>query len=47
MTDPQPQPEDDIIRSRQRSGARITAMVLIAFVVLVFAITIAKLTVNQ
>ncbi|URD60343.1 hypothetical protein M8312_11190 [Sphingomonas sp. KRR8] len=42
-----PRPEDEIVRARQKSGARVTAILLIAFVVLTFAITIAKLTVNR
>ena len=42
-----PRPDDKLIRARQRSGARTTAWVLAAFVILVFAITIAKMTVNQ
>ena len=45
--DLQPRQDDDLIRKRQASGSRVTAMVLIAFVVLVFAITIAKISVNQ
>ena len=45
MTDPRP--DDRLIRARQRSGARATAILLGLFVVLIFAITIAKLTVNQ
>ncbi|MCW3796246.1 hypothetical protein OMW55_00280 [Sphingomonas sp. BN140010] len=45
MTDPPP--EDELIRARQRSGARATAILLILFVILVFAITLAKLTVNR
>ncbi len=37
-------PDQEIeVRRRQRSGAKVTAMVLGAFVVLVFAITIAKM----
>jgi len=40
-------PEDEIVRARQKSGARVTAILLIAFCVLTFAITIAKLTVNR
>ena len=37
-------PDDqDLIRSRQRERARITAILLGAFVVLMFAITIAKM----
>ncbi len=39
--------DDDVIRARQRSRAKITALLLMAFVVLMFAITIAKMTVNQ
>jgi hypothetical protein len=39
-------PEDERVR-RQRSGARIMALLLGAFVVLVFLITIAKMGLNQ
>ena len=46
MADP-PRPEQELIRQRQRSGARATAWVLTAFVLLVFGITIAKLLVNR
>jgi hypothetical protein len=42
-----PQPEDEIIRKRQRERARLTAILLGLFVVLMFAITIAKMTINQ
>jgi hypothetical protein len=42
-----PRSEDEIVRSRQKSASRITAILLIGFVILTFAITIAKLTVNQ
>ena len=42
-----PRPEDEIVRARQKSGARVTAWVLTAFIVLVFLITIAKMMVNQ
>ncbi len=42
-----PRPEEKIVRHRQRSAARATALLLGLFVLLVFAITIAKLTVNQ
>ena len=38
--------EDEIIRKRQREGARILALLLGAFVVLLFFITIAKTGVN-
>ena len=39
-------PEDEIIRKRQRERARITALLLGAFVVLLFFITIAKTGIN-
>ena len=42
-----PRPEDEIVRARQKSGARVTAWVLTAFIVLVFLVTIAKMMVNQ
>jgi hypothetical protein len=45
MTDRKP--ETEIIRARQRSGAKATAILLVVFVVLVFAVTIAKLSGNQ
>lgn len=35
--------EQDIVRSRQRSRAKVMAWLLIAFVVLVFAISIVKM----
>ena len=38
--------EDEIIRKRQRERARITALLLGAFVVLMFFITIAKTGMN-
>ena len=38
--------EDEVIRKRQRERARVTAMLLGAFVVLLFFITIAKTGVN-
>ena len=41
-------PDDqDLVRARQRERARITALLLGAFVVLMFAITIAKMAINQ
>ena len=42
-----PQPDEEIIRKRQRERARLTAILLGAFVVLLFAITIAKMSINQ
>lgn len=42
-----PQPDDDVIRKRQRERVRVTAILLGLFVVLMFAITIAKMTINR
>jgi hypothetical protein len=39
-------PEDEVIRKRQRARARVTALLLGAFVVLLFFITIAKTGMN-
>ncbi len=39
--------EDEVIRKRQRERSRVLAILLGLFVVLMFAITIAKMTVNQ
>ena len=39
--------DDDLIRARQRNRAKVTALLLIAFVVLMFAITIAKMAINR
>jgi hypothetical protein len=39
-------PEDEIIRKRQRERARVMAVLLGAFVVLMFFITIAKTSMN-
>jgi len=38
--------EDEIIRKRQRERARVLALLLGAFVVLLFFITIAKASLN-
>ena len=35
-------PEDEVIRKRQRSRARVMALLLVAVVVLLYFITIAK-----
>jgi hypothetical protein len=43
MSIPDPLREEDLIRSRQRGRARIMAVLLGAFVILVFAISIAKI----
>ncbi len=41
-------PEQEIeLRRRQRSRSRVTALLLGLFVVLMFAITMAKMVVNQ
>jgi hypothetical protein len=40
-------PDDAEIRRRQKSRAILMAVLLALFVVLVYAITIAKMTVNQ
>lgn len=40
-------PEEEVIRKRQRERARVLAILLGLFVVLMFAITIAKMTVNR
>ena len=42
-----PQPEDEIIRKRQRERSRVLAILLGLFVVLMFAITIAKMSINK
>ena len=39
--------EEEIIRQRQRDRSRLLAILLGAFVILMFAITIAKMTINQ
>jgi hypothetical protein len=41
-----PEAEDEVVRKRQRSRARVTALLLGAFVVLMFFITIAKTGMN-
>ena len=42
-----PRDEDEIIRKRQRERSRLLAILLGLFVVLMFAITIAKMSINQ
>ena len=42
-----PTPEEEVIRKRQRERARLMAILLGIFVVLMFAITIAKMSINQ
>ena len=41
------QEEDEIVRKRQRERARLMAILLGLFAVLMFAITIAKMSINQ
>lgn len=43
MSLPDPISEEDLVRSRQRGRARVMAILLGAFVILVFAISIAKI----
>ena len=42
-----PREEDELIRKRQRERSRLLAILLGLFVVLMFGITIAKMTINQ
>ena len=42
-----PQQEDELIRKRQRERSRVLAILLGLFAILMFGITIAKMTVNQ
>jgi hypothetical protein len=39
--------EDEVVRARQKARARLTAILLGAFVILMYAITIAKMSINQ
>jgi hypothetical protein len=39
--------EEEVIRKRQRERSRLLAILLGAFVILMFAITIAKMSINQ
>ena len=39
--------DEDLVRRRQRDNARVTALILGGFVILVFAITIAKMAFAQ
>lgn len=42
-----PTEEDEIIRKRQRERSRMLAILLGLFAILMFAITIAKMSINQ
>ena len=39
--------EDEVVRAKQAARARLMAILLGAFAVLMFAITIAKMSINQ
>ena len=41
-----PRPDDDAIRARQRSRARVLGIILGAMVVLIFAISIVKIQIG-
>jgi hypothetical protein len=48
MSDPTPPPPTDAeIRRRQRARAIVMAVLLLGFVALVYAITIAKMSINR
>jgi hypothetical protein len=42
-----PRLEDELIRKRQRDRSRVLAILLGLFLVLMFAITIAKMSINR
>ena len=44
MTPFDPRPDEELIRRRQQARARIMALLLVAFVVLTFAISIVKIS---
>ncbi len=44
MTTRDPGSDQDVIRKRQRARARLMAVLLAVFVILMFAITIAKMS---
>ena len=39
--------EEEVVRAKQAARAKLMALILGAFVVLMFAITIAKMSINQ
>ena len=47
MSEPLTEAETEEVRRRQRARARVMAVLLGAFVVLMFGISIAKLTINR
>ena len=40
-------PDEEVVRAKQAARARLMAVLLGAFVVLMFAITIAKMAINR
>ena len=40
-------PEEEIVRKRQKERAKVLAILLGLFVILMFAITIAKMSINR
>jgi len=42
-----PHEEQEVIRKRQRERSRLLAILLAMFVILMFAITLAKMSINQ
>ncbi len=47
MTLQDPGSDQDLIRTRQRNRARLMALLLFGFVILMFGITIAKMAINR
>ncbi len=47
MTLQDPGSEQELIRTRQRNRARLMGLLLFGFVILMFAITIAKMSINR
>ena len=47
MTPDAPHLDHDLVRKRQNNRAKVTALLLGAFVILMFAITIAKMAINR
>ena len=47
MTPSEPGSDHDLIRARQRDRARLMALLLGGFVILMFAITIAKMAIPR
>ena len=39
--------DEDLVRSRQKDRSRLMALLLAGFVILMFAITIAKMAINR